>query len=372
MDNYQLKHIKFEDLNINTLDMPQRKKFPVDLKEKAKIKTKISLFDYQKAVVEKIPSNNVICQFPTGFGKTIIALWITQFFVSSLVLVPRTIIKDQWLSAIKKFKIKNVEVFMIPSINLWLKRKDKIKNLKIKYSLIIIDEMHMFENALYTIILPQYIYTTLIGLSATPKTDSYEIYSKFFTDILCINVKKVFNVIPIHTTYKVVNLPIHKYGRMRGKIDYNQMLKDLSEDSNRSKDIINYITKIKDLPVLILVKRVKFIKDIENGLQKAFKNTKKIETIYGTKDSFSTDSDFLIGTYQKMGVGVDTCHFNSLVITDNIKDVKQSEGRLRNENFTLYDFVDSDTAGLFYSHWLERKKWYINRGATVFDFQYLT
>ena len=73
-----------------------------------------------------------------------------------------------------------------------------------------------------------------------------------------------------------------------------------------------------------------------------------------------------------MGVGVDTCHFNSLVITDNIKDVKQSEGRLRNENFTLYDFVDSDTAGLFYAHWLERKKWYINRGATVFDFQYLT
>jgi hypothetical protein len=64
-----------------------------------------------------------------------------------------------------------------------------------------------------------------------------------------------------------------------------------------------------------------------------------------------------------MGVGFDTFGYKNLFLLDNLKNIIQAEGRLRNSYFNLYDFVDNHF--LFRNHWLERSTWYAKRGAEV-------
>ena len=71
------------------------------------------------------------------------------------------------------------------------------------------------------------------------------------------------------------------------------------------------------------------------------------------------ENNIVIGTYPKMGVGLDTKCFNALYLLDNKKNIIQAEGRCRNDDLIIFDLIDSD--GIFKNHYYLHKKFYRER-----------
>jgi superfamily II DNA or RNA helicase len=339
----------------------------------------ITLTEEQKKIIDKIEKPSFILICSTGVGKTILSLYLSQLFKSTLIIVPNIILYDQWLTRIEQFKIKNVFVEKIQTFKNKLKKLIDEEKPFPKYELLIIDEVHLNILTLKEILIyMKTFYSVLVGLTATPNEKEEEWYEKTFKQKIIFEKQKPFTVIKVNTEYA----PLQRYKKMyiksknnsnkgvyKNAIDYNYMLKTLSENENRTKDIVFFVINIiTHFPLLILCKRIKMI----DALGKFFQENKiTYEKVYKNKKlDLTLDVDVYIGNYQKLGVGVDTNIFKTLIILDNIEDVRQAEGRLRNENFILYDFVDNHS--IFEKHWEIRRDWYLKRHAFYSKYNDLT
>lgn len=360
------KSVNIISVESETISMQERLSEPIE--------STIKLYPNQIEVIKAITSQTVLLHLPTGYGKTIIALYLTQFFDSILIVVPLITIHQQWLDAINKYKLKNIRLEKLQTFRNKLKKGLTTKELT--FELVIFDEIHLQEVALFNIIINSIYYTVFVAMTATPKEDSGEWYNHYFKQIISRKITKAFYVHPVYTNFKPTEVrrkvmlaikqkiifkgvPSFKgYGRKVNSLDYNKMVSSLNNNVQRTNAIIDFVKTIKRLPILILVKRIDTITNLEAGL-----TDYTVDTIYGTKNVFSRTDQIVIGTYQKIGVGVDTNHFQTLIILDNIDNVSQAEGRLRNEGFDIFDFIDNHP--IFVNHWDKRKKWYLGRGGKI-------
>ncbi len=302
------------------------------------------LNDKQKQFVRKISTSSCILNLPTGFGKTVISLFLISGLESqkSLVICPRKIIQEQWIKSIKKF---------IPSLEIEVYCNKKFLNeytekQRFIYDTVIIDEIHMNINMVIQLLLklsPKYLF----GLTATlPET---KVLNHFFDKTLSLEENKSFTFSKVDLSFQPNIKYIYRPTKM---IDYMYMIQSLVDNNERFKCIIEILKNIQNR-VLILTKNISTVKKIGSHLQ-------DVDLVFGTKNSIDFSKKYVVGTYSKLSMGFDSNTFETLCLLDNILDVRQSEGRLRNQNFHILDFVDNHF--IFERHWNERKSWYLKRG----------
>lgn len=301
------------------------------------------LNEKQKKIFSEIKSLNskILLNLPTGFGKTRLGIFIGSKFEKVLVLVPRKIIKEQWESqSPKTFQICMQKTFSNSLISGEIQRFDCV----------IWDECHLNEKMVCDI-LSKLKMKSLVLLTASPKKEMVITPDQ----TICYFLQKNFK-------FQRVNLPFVPKDRFfyfegKKRFDYNKMLQELIDSDERMKEVMRILKKIcvkENFPVLILAKQVKIVNYIADNLSylRVSRSTKEWKDF--------KESEILVGTYSKIGVGFDSNHFKTLVLLDNLKEIIQAEGRIRRDTFTIFDFVDNHF--LFLKHWNERKNWFEKRG----------
>uniref|UniRef100_A0A6C0JAW7 Helicase ATP-binding domain-containing protein n=1 Tax=viral metagenome TaxID=1070528 RepID=A0A6C0JAW7_9ZZZZ len=331
---------------------------------------KITLYAHQQNLLNKLNNKCILLNCYTGFGKTIFSLFLSSYFNHTLIIVPLKIVYKQWKRYIDNLNVNfyttidikkitpSITLVMAPTLNNRLSGiLDKLK----KYNLVIIDECHLRENSIYSTILPNIVTDRLLGLTATLSSND-DLSQHYFSQTIKVSYKKIFFYKFISTNFTPENVKMMYY-KGRYVVDYTNLLKQTTKNKDRMDHIINIIKDvIYQKKALILVKNVNTVKTIFKFLIEN-NTSQSIGFVCGSKEVPDLLPDILISTYQKLSVGFDTNKYNILILLDNIKDIRQSEGRLRNENFSIYDFYDNHP--VFLNHKREREKWYKLRGGII-------
>jgi len=352
---YSISNNQKKYLNIKRI--PIRISIPIELKLSQIHKTEIELIQDenrdQKDIINKIVNdqlkyNSVILSLYTGFGKTIIGLYLASYFKRTLVIISYNVLYDQWMDKIKQYNINYVDVVKVISE---LNKKNIINS---NYDMIIVDECH-HEFKRVTELIGFYEIKQLVGLSATPL--DADMTNRIFKNILTIPLKsRPYTVQPVKLHFPCVLLKRNR----QGQIDYNSAMNEMNNNIDRLNAIVNFINERLHLKSLILVRNISTI----NFLKKNIK-TDDLYVFYGEIKELNIEKNIVIGTYPKMGVGVDTHKFKALYFLDNKKDIIQAEGRCRNDDIIIFDFIDKD--GFFANHYYNHLKFYRLRQATILN-----
>lgn len=292
-------------------------------------------------------NNSVVLNLYTGFGKTIIGLYLASFFKKTLVIISYNVLYEQWMEIIKKYNIDYVDVVkVITELN-----KD-VKDIIKDYGMIIIDECH-HEFRRTSKLIKRYEIEQLVGLSATPL--ELEKTETVFKNIITVPIKKRnYEVQPVKLNFKCISFKKNK----KGQRDYNVAMSEMFNNKDRMFAIANFINERLDKKSLILARNIVTIEYLKNNI-----NTNDLSTFYGNITELNLSSQIVIGTYPKMGVGLDTKCFNALYLLDNKKNIVQAEGRCRNDDLIIYDFIDAD--GIFLNHYRLHLKFYKSREVKI-------
>ena len=264
------------------------------------------------------PTATLSCH--TGAGKTIMAIYIaSRFGLKTLVVINRIILAKQWKNAVENNTNMSVGILNPKSEKLWdfniinIANISKISNLLIKVKFVILDELHMlFSPTHYRKLLhinPKY----MIGLSATPyRLDEFHALIPFFLGDygLYSPLLQKHKVFVFHTgftpTYEMTTrgpcwLDILKYQarhKQRNIFITNLVYENLLKKPENKWLIL--VKLLEHMEILILMFKEKSLK-----ISKVEDNSK--------------DTQILIGTTQKIGVGFDDPDVTNLVIAADIQ-----------------------------------------------------
>ena len=327
-------------------------------------------------VIQKLKNDHfAFLALRTGFGKTYLGLrLIVELKVKAVILCHSSTLHKQWQDEAKKYcpdlnfqvvgtkKInENADVYIMGIQKSTHYDKDVFR----RVGLVIVDEAHLTYTQTFTDALLQFNPKYLIGLSATPDRQDgmHTLLHPFFgpkKDFIVRRQTKKMTVIKYKTAFK----PEVTYD-WNGVVNWNTLVNSLAYNEERHMLVIKIVKDIydnkenSDKKILILCKRV----DTVLSLTKLF-NSNKVTTDYVTasKKKFDNDAKILIGTVGKLSVGFDSDR-HILILESDQKDVRQSEGRIRADDSLIIDIVDDH--GILESHWKERAKWYLQRGAEI-------
>lgn len=305
---------------------------------------KTELYNNQKLVLDEIQYNKCLFHLPTAFGKTIIGCKLASFiFGKVLVLIPSVIIYKQWEETINKYcPINNITLCM------QIKFSKDIRN---DFKCVIIDECHKNNRLIFDDILPKLKCKYIFGFSATPNLID------FFYQIIIRETKKeiLINIVKLPFKPKIK----YKYFGGKKRLDYSYMMKTLIDNEERTQYIFDKIKNIYEEhineKILILSNNIKTI----SSIMKLNNDNYKMDYLCGNKNNWDDKCNILIGTYQKLEIGFNSDIFKILILLDNRKDIRQSEGRIRIKSMICYIFIDNH--GVFESHLRSNIEWLNSR-----------
>ena len=292
---------------------------------------------------------------PTGFGKTIISLFLCSFIKGRVIIFSnRCLIQKQWEETIKKYSpfsgcicSKREDLEKKPEEKFLIKNPANMKKIgEIKCILLIVDEAHsqLTKNGLNALFLVRP--AMILGLSATPwRYDEFDsCFEMFFgnrANFISGENKKRLTMFSVKTDFV---FPCFS----RGKIDWNLVIKSMSECDKRNEFITNIISSFpKKNRWIIFTKRTNQAKILEEKLSK--KNFSTSMLISNKKD-FDSSADVLIGTQQKIREGFDCPNRNSIHLACDLKNYfEQYIGRATRSEETetvIVDLVDKLEKGI--------------------------
>jgi superfamily II DNA or RNA helicase len=352
-----------------------------------------NLLQRQKSVRDEIfeilnRTRSVVLSLHTGFGKTVLALYIAyKIGLRTVILCHRKIIIQQWVESIKKY-LPNATYAIL---NEPVKKKDRkefpnwvnedenpdflicnVINVPKKdrmfyssYGLVVVDEIHTvctnsFSKSLL-FIYPKY----LIGLSATPfRSDGLDRILEIFVgpEIVYRKLFKPFNVYKINTLYKPeTSLNIS------GNLDWNSILEGQSTNKKRNQLIVNLCRFFCNRNILVLVKRIEHANTLSSMLKVYGED---VDIFCGNNKVVNYNCRILIASYSIAGVGFDHPGLNMLIGAADVQEqFMQYIGRIfrRDDVSPMYiDMIDENST--IKKHSTSRIKICKEIGATVKDF----
>lgn len=325
-------------------------------------------------------NKSVIISCYTGFGKTITCINIcTKIQMKVFISVPKKQLLTQWEVEIKKFAVNvTVEILTCEKIknNTWSTVPDfciiyglNIEKIPTSYlqhfGILVIDEAHLqMTNQFMSNLLnltPKY----LIGLTATPyRKDGFQtLFQLFFGNSI---VKKP--LYKKHVVFKVnTNIRFREEYNLKTNINWNSILTQQANNVERNRLIVNIVSKFHDRSFLILVKRIEHAKFLYSLLTD---NNEYVTILVGNSKNFDKNARILIGTTSKIGTGFDHPKLDTLLVAaDAVSYYIQFLGRIMRRQEVepiVFDLVDSNS--ILRSHYLERKKIYIDHGGEIKDY----
>jgi superfamily II DNA or RNA helicase len=312
-----------------------------------------------------------ISAFP-GFGKTCMAINIAcSIKLKTLIIVNKIVLIKQWEESINIFSPGATIQKVKPRANLedcdfYIINAQNVEKLGVEFfsqiGLCVVDEMHMImaetlSRSLHYIF-PRY----LVGLSATPyRPDDLDILITYYFGnnkvIRELNREHHVYVIETEITYEIERT-------IDGRLNWGNLLDQQSEHKERNKTIINIVTKFSDRNFLILVKRVKQGKLLQNMLEELGED---VTSLLGNSQHFNKESRILIGTCQKVGVGFDHKKLDALLLATDIEEYFiQYLGRVfrtKNQIPIVFDLVDNQQT--LKKHYKTRKEVYLKHGGIL-------
>lgn len=334
------------------------------------------LTEKQNDIVHKFfqsSNSKIIFNCHTGFGKTVVSLYICSFFKSVCILVSQKTVYDQWLTYLNQLPVdvmtkwpdnnfSGILLIMIPTAYNCVKNN----SFAINVDLLVIDEIHTRIKQ-YEKIYSHITWHKLLGLTATLPTFKhmdYDVYKSVFKGSYKLSrvENKQFQYKFIETGFKPTPKEKMFYCKSLNKfirtVDYLDLTRQCRDNPIRVEKICNFIVKTIGDSGLILTKYVKTATAIHNALTGA----KKASDLVLSSTRIPSCHSIIVGTYSKLSIGFDT-RKTKIYILDNIDDIRQSIGRLRNHNYILYDIIDSHP--MFSKHMRSREEFYIKIGGRV-------
>lgn len=350
-----------------------------------------TLFDHQKPIFEQalreiLSSEAISLCLYTGFGKTIMGAALSSALgLRTCVVTVQTVLPKQWVSTYEEHTDAKVEIFtgkpikpdtqiIISTIGTLEKMPEEVRR---SIGTLIIDEAHCFCTKTRILPLlclePKYI----IAETATfNRPDGAEAMMKAFvgTKQIIVPLNKKFKVIKVNT--KIAPDVIMSGFGANQKVNWNHFVKSLVTNPHRNELITSWILKnLESNKALLLADRKELISNISNKLKDA---DVKHDIMCGNKKTYM-DSNILLGTQSKIGVGFDeknACmdfsgkRINLAYIVFSTKQqalLEQCAGRaFRSEMPTIVDFVDDHP--ICQRHFKQREKWYKSRGGVIEEY----
>ena len=394
------------------------------------------LRDYQEEVIaearKRYATNsgcfyNVFC----SFGKTVVGIYSACRFsemyqVPTLILHPRNIIGDSWIGSALAFSNASIFVYgsgyvcsqyhpcdgsvpgkiyctarkhvchlhhwnkqyhfhptedgePLPGTQIYIACIDSFHQIKstVLESIghLVIDEAHMFctDARIQKLLMVSPLALTV--LTATyDRTDGLNKALDLFVgeDRIYRISSKEFYVIQYHTRY---------IGVSEKEKNYQDLIKNLAANEERNNEIIQFVLANPQEKIGILclhVERAKKLADMIDAIYASYGWPNRAGRLYGTtkKNEKYTDSNVIVGTYSKIGVGWDekeSCadwngkRINMAILADSTKQIEQIAGRFfRAEVPIIIEFVDQDNQnGMLLKQSKSREKWYVSRNGVV-------
>ena len=328
----------------------------------------------QNIVVEKAleilkDNHSVLLSLCTGFGKTIIAIYLSCVLkLKTVILCHIQILHKYWKKEFETFTDAKVQIVdkdtLNPEADVYIIGILKTSSSTIDFSkigLVIVDELHICTETCFNTTLLKFNPCYLVGLSATPRRlDGLEcLYKPYFGDMKDFIVRaerKNLIVEAYFTNFK----PEVSYMFYKGetKINWVKMINSIASNKERYSLITDIIRNHPLNKILVLSARNEECKGVYQKLKELNEN---VDTLYSTKMVYDENARILVAGMKKVGVGFNDLSFNMLVLCSDTTNITQYEGRIRSFDYIVCDIIDDHE--LFLKHWRARKKWYMARGA---------
>jgi len=356
------------------------------------------LREYQVEIADKLLTNvkekrGGIVKLTTGFGKTVLALWlIAKLKMKTLIVVHKENLKEQWQDRIQQFtnitdpgviQGKKMEtdspicVGMLQSICL----KDYPAAVFEEFDIVIFDEVHHLSSEVFSRAIFKTSSYYMLGLSATPKrTDNLEKVFHWALGPIIVESQKsneqkaTFVYVETEHEQRLVDsiskcmqspriicretLRQHreKNGNHSGLRFYNAlgnpnipgMITTISKDSVRNAIILDYIRNIykeAERYILVVSERIdhcKFLKKtlceegLDAGLYIGGMKNKELEK--------SNKCKLIIASRKMVEEGYDNPKLNTLLLTTSWSNIEQCTGRILRKKHKIkpivVDFTD--------------------------------
>jgi len=372
--------------------------------------------DYQhNAICKALEFKRGILELATGAGKSLVLYAIIRLLQTKLkegnailLIVPTVMLVDQMYDDFVDYgyegiendvdklhgKISNNRTRFEKSvlISTWQSLKSKDISFYDRYEAVFVDETHLSSAKILQDILSKCSNAEYrIGVTGTLPTEKLSKMSIFAMLGDKIAEKKASELMDEGTLAKlsIINVIMGYPQSIRNNIrEYTfQSEEKLIENYRERNETVNYIVRNlnKDSNVLILVRKIEHIKNMENILKREFGLTRAIHVIHGQtktdrngirKDIDKTKGNILIATYGTMSTGVSIKNITDVILASSYKSrikIIQSIGRGLRKSVTkssvrVWDMVDdiclskgqgkSVYMNAVYKHWLERLKYY--------------
>lgn len=349
---------------------------------------KFKLRDYQEGVVDEIISKGTVgtLRLDTAWGKTILACeLISKLRKKTLIIVPRNLILDQFVETIENLynykpgiiqgTNEYIKDITVASISTLLNRDSLINNIKSKFGMVLIDEIHQFVTKKRLNIIQSFNPMFLYGMTATIDREDGQGKAIQFTCGPTLIDKKLPQEKP--TIYR-----IKSNAKIDDEFEYYKIVDSLLKNNDRNNLIVELINKEidKNKKVLCLTKRIshgKLIKEMLNKNIKAFQldsTIKDKEKLFRDFRKGIEDFDVIIGTYSLLSTGINLEILSSLIMAGPVKSkllVTQSAGRclrtmLNKPDVNIIDIVDNNI-GIMLNQAKNRKKLYKEKEWKIID-----
>lgn len=249
-----------------------------DLRYKSKeknLRAQFRLYDYQSEAVSKLLEHeNGILVAPPGAGKTIIGIQlITEIEQSTLIIVHKRQIFDQWVDRIENFlgipkrqlgmfvsgkkKIgDSITIAMIQTLD----RLDDFESLQNQFGLILVDECHHVPAKMFRRVITKFNSHYLYGFTATPQRKYND------EKLIYYYLGQIIHRIPSHYQHSQPTLDAVQVKVQNTELsipfsfqvdDFHLLSKVLIFDTHRNQQIINDLKAVltQEQKVLVLSER---------------------------------------------------------------------------------------------------------------------
>lgn len=357
---------------------------------KQKLVSSVVLRDYQEPIIQTmlVNSEGIIC-VGTGGGKTILACeTIAQLGLTATVLVPNTVLLNQFVEEFKKNYAYTPGVIgdgkkewdadvVVSTIQSLQADSELLRKVVQRTSVLMVDECQGMVSDKREGILGAFMPSTIFGLTATPmrsiedgRTDAIGYYfGKQIVDHSVTQMNPLVHIIPTD-----IQIPMEAY---------NDMVLRMINDDQRNTLISGIVMGeiMSGRKVLVLTKRIDHYKNLQKKFPEDWVGTNIffIDSEDKERNALLTRLKFgeqeysaVFGTTSLLAVGLDIPSFDTLVIACDMKSeilTTQAAGRILRlfegkPEPKLYDIFDNKNY-VFTRQFKERERMYKAKGWTL-------
>nr|QFG73722.1 MAG: type III restriction enzyme, res subunit [Megaviridae environmental sample] len=346
------------------------------------------LGSHQKMIVNTIipkikERGGGILSVPCGGGKTIMALYIaTKLKLKTLIVVPMTILLNQWMDAIKSFT--NISPGMIQGathidgdIVVGMMHSLARRDYTLQFDMLIVDEVHDIATKGFINVLHKISTPFTLGLSATPKRkDKCEkVFMWFLGGILWEEKRKnAHNVIVKKVPFKINKSDA--FNDLLNKENLSRMRTILSKITSRNKLIVAWVGGILERSpsrnILILSDRIEQLWQLNIAFRDRYPQFSS-GVLMGPMKHYQRRQTLkrrvIFASMKIAKEGFDHPDLDTLILASPSVDVEQATGRILRKDTghrpLIIDIVDSVVP--FNRWWHVRLKYYKQVGFTIKD-----